>query len=227
MAKKPSERRNYEDEDMELNLTPMMNLISLLIPCLLISMVFVEIATINVTAPAIGSASDGDPPEKPGETADAATNANGNANGNDDARAAGEDTAEEAAAEEEARGEARMRRRLQRTWRQLYDLRVPILCVTAACQVHETAWFNAGGWMLLNTYDSNNDMQVTQDAAKISTPLSTHLACLHANHWDISFGSFPMTMTMGSRKLVHPFPKTAALSAMLALIDEIGLNGSS
>ena len=29
MAKKPSERRNYEDEDMELNLTPMMNLISL------------------------------------------------------------------------------------------------------------------------------------------------------------------------------------------------------
>ena len=35
MAKKPSERRNYEDEDMELNLTPMMNLISLLIPCLL------------------------------------------------------------------------------------------------------------------------------------------------------------------------------------------------
>ena len=65
MAKKPSERRNYEDEDMELNLTPMMNLISLLIPCLLISMVFVEIATINVTAPAIGSASDGDPPEKP------------------------------------------------------------------------------------------------------------------------------------------------------------------
>ena len=28
-------------------------------------MVFVEIATINVTAPAIGSASDGDPPEKP------------------------------------------------------------------------------------------------------------------------------------------------------------------
>lgn len=55
MAKKPSERRNYKDEDMELNLTPMMNLIAILIPSLLISVAFVEIAVINVSAPAIGS----------------------------------------------------------------------------------------------------------------------------------------------------------------------------
>ena len=64
---------------------------------------------------------------------------------------------------------------------------------------------------------------MTQDAAKISTPLSTHLACLHANHWDISFGSFPVSMALGSRKLVHPFPKQAALQAMLALANELGL----
>jgi biopolymer transport protein ExbD len=63
-ARKPSERRNYEEEDMEPNLLPMMNLVSLLIPCLLISMVFVEIAVINVTAPAIGSSSDADPEKK-------------------------------------------------------------------------------------------------------------------------------------------------------------------
>ncbi len=59
MAKrKPSERRNYKDEDMELNLVPMMNLISILIPALLISVAFVEIAVINVSAPAIGSTAD-------------------------------------------------------------------------------------------------------------------------------------------------------------------------
>ena len=66
MARKPSERRNYKEEDMELNLTPMMNLISILIPVLLLSSVFVEIAVLNVTAPAIGSAAAADkPPEKP------------------------------------------------------------------------------------------------------------------------------------------------------------------
>ena len=139
--------------------------------------------------------------------------------------------------------------------------------MTASCLVHETAYFNASGWMLLNLYDANNDMQarrrdhfdtyahtralpsaslvscaahpcadahrrlvhttrlqVTQEAAKLDTPLSTHLACLHANHWDISFGSFPVSMTLGSRKLVHPFPKEAALTAMLALVHELGLN---
>ena len=106
---------------------------------------------------------------------------------------------------------------------ELQRLRVPMFCVTAACDVHETAYFNASGWMLLNMYDSNNDMQVTQEAAKLDTPLSTHLACLHANHWDISFPSFPVSMTLGSRKLVHPFPKQAALEAMVALTHELGL----
>jgi len=48
---------------MELNLTPMMNLIAILIPALLISTVFVEIAVINVAAPAIGSSADSSPPK--------------------------------------------------------------------------------------------------------------------------------------------------------------------
>jgi biopolymer transport protein ExbD len=66
MAKrKPSERRNFKEEDMELNLTPMMNLIAILIPVLLIAVAFVEIAVINVAAPAIGSAPEQDQPDKP------------------------------------------------------------------------------------------------------------------------------------------------------------------
>ena len=81
--------------------------------------------------------------------------------------------------------------------------------------------------MLLNLHDSVNDMQVTETAAKMDTPLSAHLAVLNANHWDMSFGSFPLATTMGSRKLVHPFPKEAALSAMLALVHEIGLSGGA
>jgi biopolymer transport protein ExbD len=63
MARKPSQRRNYHEEEMELNLTPMMNLIAILIPALLVSTVFVEIAVINVSAPAIGTAPDAEPPK--------------------------------------------------------------------------------------------------------------------------------------------------------------------
>ena len=62
MARKPSERRNFKEEEMDLNLTPFMNMIAILIPALLISTVFVEIAVLNVAAPAIGSAPDTPPP---------------------------------------------------------------------------------------------------------------------------------------------------------------------
>ena len=65
MSKKPSERRNFKEQDMELNLTPMMNLIAILIPAILISVVFVEVAVINVSAPAIGSTPDTEDQEKP------------------------------------------------------------------------------------------------------------------------------------------------------------------
>ena len=106
---------------------------------------------------------------------------------------------------------------------QLQALRIPIFCVTASCLAADCAYFNASGWMLLNLHDSANDMQVTQGMALVHTPLSTHLAVLNANHWDISFGTFPVTMTLGSRKLVHHFPKQAGMTAMLALVREIGL----
>jgi len=106
---------------------------------------------------------------------------------------------------------------------QLQALKIPIFCVTASCLAADCAYFNASGWMLLNLHDSNNDMQVTQGMALTHTPLSTHLAVLHANHWDISFGTFPVAMTLGSRKLVHHFPKQAAMTAMLALVRELGL----
>ncbi len=59
MANKPSERRNFKEEEMELNLTPMMNLIAILIPCLLVSVAFVEVTVVNVSSPSIGPPPDG------------------------------------------------------------------------------------------------------------------------------------------------------------------------
>jgi len=56
MANKPSGRAHRGEEKVgDLNLTPIMNLIIILIPALLISAAFVQIAVINVSAPQIGS----------------------------------------------------------------------------------------------------------------------------------------------------------------------------
>jgi biopolymer transport protein ExbD len=51
MANKPSARRNAKESDVPLDLTPMMNLIAILIPCLLISVAFVEVAVAEAFAP--------------------------------------------------------------------------------------------------------------------------------------------------------------------------------
>lgn len=58
MARKRSDRRKVQELQMDVDLTPMMNLISILIPVLLVSAVFVEMSVLNVSAPAIGSAAD-------------------------------------------------------------------------------------------------------------------------------------------------------------------------
>ena len=75
----------------------------------------------------------------------------------------------------------------------------------------------------LNKYDANNDMQVTQNGAKIITPMATDLAMLHGHHWDLSYSPFPKNMRFGSAHLEHPFPKEAAATAMIKFAFELGL----
>lgn len=66
MARKPSSARHGGDDSVtELNLTPIMNLVLMLIPALLITAAFVEITVINVSAPQIGGGAPAEPQEKP------------------------------------------------------------------------------------------------------------------------------------------------------------------
>ena len=44
-------KRDSTDEIKELDLTPIMNMVVILIPLLLLSMVFLEVGVINITAP--------------------------------------------------------------------------------------------------------------------------------------------------------------------------------
>ena len=47
----PSHRRHYREKQTDLNLTPMMNLITILIPVLLVSIAFIEIVTVEAAVP--------------------------------------------------------------------------------------------------------------------------------------------------------------------------------
>lgn len=54
-----------EEEEQDLNLAPIMNMVIILIPLLLLSVVFIEVSVINITAPklAVGAPSEAPPPE--------------------------------------------------------------------------------------------------------------------------------------------------------------------
>lgn len=62
MARRPKERGGFEEKDLDL--APMMNLVIILIPLLLMSVVFLEIGVINITAPtlSVGAPSEDRPP---------------------------------------------------------------------------------------------------------------------------------------------------------------------
>lgn len=59
------QRRGMEEEDQELNLAPFMNMVVILIPLLLLSVVFLKVGVINITAPelSVGPPSDKQPEE--------------------------------------------------------------------------------------------------------------------------------------------------------------------
>ena len=105
----------------------------------------------------------------------------------------------------------------------LDGLGIPFFNITGSTNALEVPYFQIQGVNQLNRYDANNDMQVTQDQAKVKMPMATDLAMLHGHHWDVSYSPFPNRMRFGSPHLDHPFPKEAAPMAMFLLAAELGL----
>jgi hypothetical protein len=64
-----------------------------------------------------------------------------------------------------------------------------------------------------------------QAQAKLShvLPMALDLCMVNGNHWDMSYGMFPAGLTLGSKQLRHPFPKRAAMEAMVHLVGELGI----
>lgn len=106
---------------------------------------------------------------------------------------------------------------------ELAELGIPMVSFTGATSVLDVPYFQWQGTMQLNQYDVDNDMQLTQEQAKFPSAFGPHLAMFNANHWDLSYDSFPWYTTLGSRKLKDPFARKSAMYAIVLLMAEIGL----
>src|SRR5690349_16972392 len=62
---KAADRHKVEEEELHLNLNPMMDLFAVLIPALLMMSAVVEVCVLNVSAPAIGGSDSNTPPAQP------------------------------------------------------------------------------------------------------------------------------------------------------------------
>ena len=103
------------------------------------------------------------------------------------------------------------------------DLGIPIFNLVGSTNALEVPTFQIQGAAQLLPYDPCNDMQVTQDQARLRMPMATDLATLHAHHWDLAYEAFPKNLRRLSPHLDHPFPKKAALLANIQLAHELGL----
>jgi hypothetical protein len=105
----------------------------------------------------------------------------------------------------------------------LDDLGVPFLSVAGAVRARDVPYFQTFAALQIARRERLNDMQVTVSQTKVPVAASVHLGTLRAHHWDMAYDAFPEQLTMRSKRLAHPLPRTAMLGATLALLAEIGL----
>jgi len=68
---------------------------------------------------------------------------------------------------------------------------------------------------------AENDMQVGGSCSTLPFPMATELAAFHAHHWDLAHPAFRQRRWFNNT--YHPFPRTAALTAMVQLAAELSL----
>jgi hypothetical protein len=104
---------------------------------------------------------------------------------------------------------------------QLDALDLPMFFFSGATRLSEVPWSQRSGFRALSRIDPINDMQVTSANASLPMPMATHLGVLRGHHWDLAYPSFRKRRWLNNT--YHPFPKEAALVAIVILAAELGL----
>jgi hypothetical protein len=104
---------------------------------------------------------------------------------------------------------------------QLDALNIPMFYFRGATHISEVPGSQRDGFRLLSKFDPRNDMQVTSANAALPFPMATDLGILRAHHWDLAYPAFNKRRWLNNT--FHPFPKEAALVAIVSLAAELGL----
>ncbi len=100
-------------------------------------------------------------------------------------------------------------------------LDMPMFYFRGATRLSEVPWSQRAGFRALSRIDPRNDMQVTSVSACLPMPMATDLGVLRGHHWDLAYPSFSKRRWLNNT--YHPFPKEAALAAIVMLAAELGL----
>lgn len=100
-------------------------------------------------------------------------------------------------------------------------LDIPMFTFRGVTRLGEVPFSQRGGCRLLSKFEAEHDMQVAGSCSQLALPMATELAVLHGHHWDLAYPAFSRIGRFTNTD--HPFPKTAAITAMVQLATELGL----
>lgn len=103
----------------------------------------------------------------------------------------------------------------------LDSLDIPMFTLRGTTTLREVPISQRGGCKLLSTFEPQHDMQVAGSCSQLPFPMATELAVLRGHHWDLAYPAFRKRKWLNNT--YHPFPKTAAVTAMVQLAAELGL----
>lgn len=103
----------------------------------------------------------------------------------------------------------------------LDELGIPMFYVRGAARRADVPRIQRKNFRDLSKFDSMNDMQLTTVRTAIPLPMGIDLGIVRAHHWDLAYPAFHSRKWWNN--MYHPFPKTAALVAMVQLANELGL----
>ena len=101
------------------------------------------------------------------------------------------------------------------------NLDIPIFTFRGVTHLNKVPLSQRGGFRKLAKFESQNDMQVAASGSQLLIPMATELAVLRGHHWDIAHPPFRRRRWLNNCH--HPFPKTAAIAAIVQLAAELGL----
>lgn len=100
-------------------------------------------------------------------------------------------------------------------------LDIPMFTLRGVTQLSEVPLSQRSGCRLLSSVEPQHDMQVAGSCSRLPFAMATELAVLHGHHWDLAYPPFRRRKWLNNT--YHPFPKTAAVTAMIQLAAELGL----